>query len=273
MRRSSDSIQHRHRGNLTPHGPAHLTNRRQRFPSSTCVCDCGELPVYRPDEEDNDAALSSDSVSSATSRRSGNFHGRSVCACLLARLLRRVADSLPVSRSLRRSRPGSRVVCNDYSRATTGRVGDAGRAGDPEAEDDKTTAAFEWVADRRRRGGQHERGRNVVRERNLRVAELNERRVGGTIAIAVGRARARAVHDERRALAAEARRLWLASASRSRETASCSTRAREKWPPTAQSSRSGSCASKSTARSASGVPPPLSPARSATEPTADRSTK
>ena len=30
-------------------------------------------------------------------------------------------------------------------RATTGRVGDAGRVGDPEAEDDKTTAAFEWV--------------------------------------------------------------------------------------------------------------------------------
>ena len=30
-------------------------------------------------------------------------------------------------------------------RATTGRVGDAGRVGDPEAEVDKTTAAFEWV--------------------------------------------------------------------------------------------------------------------------------
>ena len=90
------SIQHRHRGDLTPHGPAHLTNRRPPFPSSTCVCDYGDLPAHRPDEEDNDiAAITSDSVPSSTSRRSGNFHGRSVCACLLARLLRRDAPRFP----------------------------------------------------------------------------------------------------------------------------------------------------------------------------------
>ena len=49
-------------------------------------------------------------------------------------------------------------------------------------------------------------GKLAVRAGDLRVTELDERRIGVVGAVAVGGARARSVHDERRALAAEARR-------------------------------------------------------------------